>query len=189
MPDRQVEVKHSVRSLKQSHVLSSGVAASLRQGLIRMPDTLMFAHQHKHSTSSLEHHASSIQLALSQLLCLHCRQVDSLRTNHRGTFVLKDNQFRCGASGWGCAAGLPAPESCLRAAPVPMFINSMSWRGSNVALHYKGTAVPAAGGRARFQQTQWTAAAPAAAQPALQHRRQPRSTCCCRVQWCGARSR
>ena len=49
----------AVRSLKQSHVLSSGVAASLRQGLIRMPDTLMYA-QHiskAHSNSSPEHSA------------------------------------------------------------------------------------------------------------------------------------
>lgn len=35
------------------------------------------------------------QLAVSMLLWLHHQQVDSLRTNHRGTFVLKDNQFRC----------------------------------------------------------------------------------------------
>ena len=41
-------------------------------------------------------------------VCLHCsakvmmdvhaQQVDNLRTNHRGTFVLKDSKFRCGSS-------------------------------------------------------------------------------------------
>ena len=110
--------------LQQLNVFSSGVAVSLGQGLIRMLDTLMYAQLISASTAYPRQ--SILQTCTAGRF--HVAVAASLTGGQpphkpQGHLRAEGQPVQVRESGsQGCAAGLQAPDSYLRAAPVRMFI-------------------------------------------------------------------
>lgn len=60
-------------------------------------------------------------------------QVDSLRTNHRGTFVLKDNHFRCVAHPLlgSCLPGLVVSQAARHQQLLAAWFRLTAWPGND----------------------------------------------------------